>query len=358
MSTLTETPVAAGTGAAVSAGSLLIVGIPADTHVGGHFARAARPMVERTQTCDFSDAYRAPRVLRTLNWRLRGHRPTHLTAFSRRLVDLCERERPTWLLATGMAAIDRDALQAIGRLGAVRINFLTDDPWSPVSRAPWFLAGLNEYDHVFSPRTANLEELRQAGCGAVHYLPFGYAPDIHFPEPPDTAEEESRFGSDVAFVGGADAERVPWMKELADAGLSLALYGGYWDRDRATARFARGNADARTARKAIGGAKVALGLVRRSNRDGHSMRSFETPAIGACMVVEDTAEHRALFGPDGDAVLYVNTPAEARHAIGRLLGEPETRRRLRDRLYSLITGGHHTYADRLHSILTTVAAHG
>src|SRR6185295_12672501 len=99
-----------------AAGSLLIVGSPAETHVGRHFARAADLLVEQLRICDPERAYRGIRPLKIFNWRLRGRRPTHLSRFSREVRALCEAERPTWLLATGVTPIEREALHAIGRL--------------------------------------------------------------------------------------------------------------------------------------------------------------------------------------------------------------------------------------------------
>jgi hypothetical protein len=354
MLTLTETLPAPGP--RIASGSMLIVGNPEDTHVGGHFARAAEHLIGSSRVCDVREAHRAPRPVRTFNWRLRGRRPTHLTRFSKQVLEACANERPTWLLATGIAAIDRETLAAIGRLGIIRINFLTDDPWSPSNLAPWFVSGLGEYDHVFTPRTATMSELRAAGCRRVHHLAFAYAPEIHFPEFPETDADRARFSSDVAFVGGADRERVPWMQELAAGNVRLALYGAYWDRDAVTARFARGLADAGTTRKAIGGAAVSLCLVRRSNRDGHCMRSFEVPAMAGCMVVEDTEEHRAMFGPEGEAVVYAASPRDALLKTRYLLEDPLECRRLRDAAHRRIVTGRHTYADRLQTILTTVTA--
>ena len=99
-------------------------------------------------------------------------------------------------------------------------------------------------------------------------------------------------------MGGADRDRVPFIAALGAAGFSIALYGDHWDRFPETKPYDRGYADPQTLRQATAAAKIALCLVRRANRDGHVMRSFEIPAIGACMLVEDTEEHREIFGPD------------------------------------------------------------
>ena len=59
-----------------------------------------------------------------------------------------------------------------------------------------------------------------------------------------------------------------------------------------------------TIRAASASAKVCLCLVRRANRDGHTMRSFEAAAIGGCILAEDTADHREIFGPEDYAARY------------------------------------------------------
>ena len=151
--------------------------------------------------------------------------------------------------------------------------------------------------------------------------------------------------------GGADSDRVPYMVALTRAGLNVALYGGYWTRFPETKAYSRGQADPRTLRKAIGGAKIALGLVRRANRDGHSMRTFEVPAIGACMLVEDTEDHREIFGEEGKTVVYFNNIDRMIEKARWLRGSDEERQRLAGSLHKLITSGKHTYSDRLTRML-------
>ena len=84
------------------------------------------------------------------------------------------------------------------------------------------------------------------------------------------------------------------------------------------------------------------------------MRSYEVPAMGGCLVVEDTSDHRALFGADGHAVAYFAEPEEAVEKVAALLRRPDLRRDLARRAHAIVTTGGHTYADRLKSILQTV----
>lgn len=332
--------------------TLVLVGNAGQEHVGAHLCRAAEKLRLAVHLCDTRQAYAGPTWLRRFNWRLRGRRPNHLHSFSRQVVEACQEQRPKWLLSTGLAPIDAQALEAIGKLGVRRLNFLTDDPWNRVHRAGWFWAALRLYDHVFTPRRANIDQLRALAGPRVSYLPFAYAPGIHFPEPPHGAAEQSQFDADVVFAGGADRDRVPFMSALIRAGFRVDLYGGYWDRFPDTARRALGNADPATLRKATHGARIALCLVRRANRDSHVMRSFEVPAMLGCMLAEDTDDHRLLFGPDRQAVAYFTDPQEMVGRVRELLAAgPAVRRQLAEEAQERIVGGKHTYGDRLRAML-------
>lgn len=304
-----------------------------------------------TELCDTRTAFSAHKFILQLNWHLRGHHPPYLRRFSRHVADTCRAFQPTWLLTVGIAPIESRALVEIHRMGVICLNYLTDDPWNRLHYASWFMKALPHYDWIFSPRRANLDDLGSLGCHGVTYLPFAYAPDLHFPEVPGTAEEKRQFACDILFFGGADQDRLPYIQALVQNGIDVNLYGGYWERFPALRAHARGVADPGTLRKAVGGAKVTLCLVRRSNRDGHVMRTFEASAIGACMLAEYTEEHVEILGPDGDAVVYFRSDVELVDRARRLLAQPWERERLKERLMKRIVHGHNTYRDRLVTML-------
>ena len=333
---------------------LVIVGQLGGTNVGASLQRAAMRSCVAATFVDASLPASVPRWLRIASWRLAGHRPAHLATLSQQVVATCRQMRPRWLLTTGLVPVNARALAAVGRLGVRRLNYLTDDPWNPGLRSAWFLAALREYDHVFSVRRSNLADLARHGCAHVSYLPFGFDADLFFPEPPSDSERP-RYAADVVFVGGADRDRVPYIAALGRAGFDVALYGDYWSRYPATRAHDRGYADPTTLRKATSAARVALCLVRRANRDGQVMRSYEAAAIGACMLVEDTPEHRELFGPDGEAVTYFGTLDQMLDRLRRLLACPADRRRLAAAVRQRILAGGHTYADRLRAMLREAA---
>lgn len=330
---------------------LLLVGNQGGTNVGWSLYHASANLGIRADFADALQASKARAWKRRIAWRLLGHRPPRMATFSADLLGLCQKLRPPCLLATGFAPITRRTLESIGSMGITRLNYLTDDPWNPAFRARWFFEALPMYDAVFSARRANIPDLEELGCRAVHYMPFGYDPKLCYPQQAD-AEEVRRLSADISFVGGADRDRVPFIAALAAARFSIALYGGQWERFPETRPHCRGYADPQAFRKATAAAKIALCLVRRANRDGHVMRSFEIPAIGACMLVEDTEEHREIFGADGESVVYFRSIPEMIDKARRLLDRPAERERLAAAAHLRAINGHNTYQDRLAAMLS------
>lgn len=334
---------------------LLIVGRPGGTNVGASLQRAAARAGLETRLVDAGAAWAAARVVRLFTWRLIGHRPPALGKLSRSLIETCRLFRPHWVLTTGLAPVPAETLAEL-RLGGVRCsNYLTDDPWNPSVRSDWFFAALRYYDDVFSVRRANLQDLARHGCARVSYVPFGFDPDLFFHDAPAVSERRG-MTADVVFVGGADRDRVPYVSALIRAGLDVALYGDYWSRYRETRTHDRGHADPATLRKVTSAAKVTLCLVRRANRDGQVMRSYEAAAIGACMLVEDTPEHRELFGEDGQAVVFFHGIEHMLERLRWLLEHAAERRRLGLTVRDRISAGHHTYDDRLRAMLQLAAS--
>ncbi len=329
---------------------VVIAGNDGGTNIGASFLRAAPALGVDAELSDTRRAYEGSRLLARVNWWLRDRRPSRLREYSDELIERCRRVMPTALVATGLAPIERRALDKLRAMGVETINYLTDDPWNPVLRSAWFLDALNAYDRVFSVRRRNLDDLRRAGCRHVEYLPFAVDPALSFPETAN-AREMAAYRSDVCFVGGADRDRVPFIAALRNAGLAVALYGDRWDRYPETRSAWRGHASPGVLRKATAAAAVSLCLVRRANRDGHTMRSFEVPAMGGCMLVEETDEHRDLFGENDVVVRYFQSAGGLAQAAAGLLANPSLRRRLAAAALAWIGAHRHTYRDRLHTML-------
>jgi len=129
----------------------------------------------------------------------------------------------------------------------------------------------------------------------------------------------------------------------------VLLAGAYWD--RAFRAYALAIKPPEIVRALTAAAKVNLCLVRRANRDGHVMRSFEIAAIGGCILAQDTDEHRDISGPEDEAVIYFRDAKEAAQRACALLCDSSERKRLSVCLQRRIAGGAHTYAHRLRTML-------
>lgn len=330
---------------------LLIAGIDGGTAIGGSLLRAAKAQGIVSELADTQLAFGGPGLLRSASWHLLGKRPPRLAAYGREVLARCERLAPQAVLATGLAPLSADVLRRLGASGVRRINFLTDDPWNPAHSAAWFHEALPNYDVVYTPRRANMADLARAGCRAVRFLPFAFDPDIFYPPVAAEQDRAPMAASDVVFAGGADTDRIGYLQALADSGLSVALYGGYWENVRGLRALHRGMLAPDDLRHALASAKVGLCLVRRANRDGNCMRTFEVPAVGTCMLAEDTPEHREIFGDDGAQVLYFRTAAEMVERCRLLCEDEALRMRLAAAAHAAIAAGGHTWSDRLSSML-------
>lgn len=333
---------------------LLIVGVGGGTSIGESFLRAGRREGMDVSFLDMARAYDGPPILKSMWWHLLDRRPYSLKKFSQEVYSRTTSSGVNMVLTTGLAPIDAVTLERLGRAGIIRANFLTDDPWNPALGSEWFAAGLPHYDFVFTPRRANVNDLAGAGCKRVHYLPFGFDEEIFYSDPPKDRRVRDSLESDVFFAGGADHERRPYIESLIDSGLKVLLYGNYWDRYEGTKRHSRGLADPATVRQGLSTTKVGLCLVRRGNRDGNSMRTFEVPAVGACPLVEDTPEHREIFGDDGEFVTYFHGIPEMVEKAKYLVANGAERSRLARECHRHIAGGAHTYGHRIKQMLQVV----
>jgi spore maturation protein CgeB len=244
-------------------------------------------------------------------------------------------------------------LRRLKQMGAVLVNFSTDDPFNPVVKFPYLREAIREYDIYATPRTANVAQLLAHGARKTQLVPFAYKPSLHFVDPADAPGVDD--GCDLLFIGGADSDRVPFFRRIVELwpDVRLSLYGNYWNRDPLLARFWRGFAHGDVYRTATRRARFAINLVRRANRDGHVMRTFEVPACGGCMLAERTEDHARFFDEGRDA-LFFDTP-ESLVGQARALADDGPRRA------GIAMSGHrrvvrdgHTYGNRLQAILQAV----
>ena len=220
------------------------------------------------------------------------------------------------------------------------VNYTIDDPFGGRDRLRFRLyhRALPYYDLVVVVREANVAEARNEGARNVVRV-YRSADEVAHRPRALAPDEQRQFASEVAFVGTWMPERGPFIAELVRLGVPVSIWGDRWHKAREWALLKahwRGHAlyDERYG-KVILSAKVVLGLLSKDNRDLHTTRSMEIPALGAVLCAERTSEHLALY-QDGVEALYWSTPVECAAACRRLLSDQAYRhsigRRGRERL--------------------------
>jgi len=254
----------------------------------------------------------------------------------------------TLVITTGLTHVRAAFIQKLKQSGCIFAHYSTDDPWNLFHRARWHHAALLEYDLVYTPRTSNIEQFRTLGCPNVKLMRFGFDERLF----PDTAVDNSEVqAADALFVGGADQERAAFFEAFKAAGGNPTIVGGYWDRWSKLKENWIGHLPPNALLALTLRASVNIILVKHSNRDGHTMRTIEAGAIGCCMIVEDTPDHRDLFGNDGAAVRYFRNPTQAASIIQELMPDHVERARMAKAVKTLVRETGQSYLHRLTTML-------
>jgi hypothetical protein len=338
---------------------ILLIGNMTYWHVGAFFRNALQalgyPHIALDQT--LYEQIAAPPIVRKVAFRLMGRRPVGYWRFNRDILGAARDLGAEIVLVSGSAPVAASTLRELKeQIGAVVINYATDDPFNKLACPRWVVGNIPFYDLYVCTKRAIMDDVRAAGCRQVAFVPFGYDSSLHFADRFESAEELDKFTCDVVFVGGGDRYRYPYFEALVQEipDIRLHLYGGYWDRNPTLARYDRGFARGRDYRLALRGAKIAPCLVRRANRDGHVMRTFEVPACGGFMLAERTAEHQEFFR-EGEEVGYFSSPGEMVERVRHYLNRDNERQRMAEAAYCKVMTENHTYARRLEQILELAA---
>jgi hypothetical protein len=143
---------------------------------------------------------------------------------------------------------------------------------------------------------------------------------------------EEQFRSAVVFVGTWMPERGPFLKELLDLKIPLAIWGDRWQKSPEwpiLKKVWRGHGvHGRDYVKAISGAKVCLGLLSKGNRDLHTQRSVEAPYAGALLCAERTSEHLAMYR-EGEEAVFWSSAEECAQKCRELLVDSALREKIR-----------------------------
>ena len=325
-------------------------------HFGAFFKSALTEMGIEHAVADFYK-YVQPledSLVHKVAFRLLRRRPLTYWALNRNILETAREFRPNIILVTTGPFISASTLISLReKTGAFLINYCIEDPYNPANSTRDLLAGIPLYDLFACTKKAIMDDVQRAGARNVAYVPVAYEPSLFFPESPASEEEREKFACDVAFIGTADPDRFVLLNEIRERlpGIRLQLYGSFWDRDPYLRRIWKGHVVGKDHRLAIGGARICLGILRRTNRDTITDRSFQIPACRGFMVAERSNEHEELLAEGEEAAFYDSTE-ELVEKVRVYLSRDDERARMANAAYHRVTTGGHTFKHRLEQILS------
>jgi spore maturation protein CgeB len=238
--------------------------------------------------------------------------------------------RPELVWADKQEFLLPETLVRLRRAGTRLVSF-TPDPYFTLNwkRTPLMDAALEEFDLFAYCKTYERAAYEAIGKQAI-YMPLGYCDETHRPLP----SSDQRWHCTVSFLGGWEPRRERYLHEVAVAGSDLKIWGAHWEflrdgkwslrRKFILDQFSNGERyhvrkDLQLAvclqggevygddyARALTGAKIGLGFLRKVCPDQHTTRTFEIPACGSMLLADRTDEHREFFEEGVEAEFFAD----------------------------------------------------
>jgi spore maturation protein CgeB len=239
------------------------------------------------------------------------------------------------------------------------VGFSPDDMMNGANQSRHFLHGLPLYDYYVTNKSYNVPELEALGCPKVLFMDNGYDPRTHHPAELGAGDRE-RYGGAVGFIGQWEPDRAGSLRELAQAGMRVRVWGYTWERMRQVPpNLILENRPwwSEDYAKAICAFDINLCFLRKCNRDRQTTRSIEIPACGAFMLAERTDEHLRLF-EEGKEAEFFSDERELLEKARYYLEHAEERASIAQRGYQRCVRDAYSYPERLQKILASMGKLG
>ncbi len=263
-------------------------------------------------TWKFGGQVFAPWILRALPEAMKGRR-----------YDVCVVDSGEWVTPKIIETIRRHA----GRV----VNYVIDDPFGvrDTARFRAYRRSLKHYDLCVVVRPDNVREATLAGARRVLRVFMSSDEMSHAPRQL-TAGDRAKWDCEVLFLGTWFPERGPFLLELMKRGVPVTIRGTNWSKaaewTELKAAWKSGPVIGDDYAKAIQCAKVNIGLLSKGNRDLHTTRSLEIPALGGLLCAERTSEHLAMYEEGTEALFWSDAAECAAVCMQALADEPRRRR--------------------------------
>lgn len=258
---------------------------------------------------------------------------------NRRVLAAAREFRPQLVWAEKQEYLSVETIEALRSLGARLVHF-TPDPYFSLDwkRTKTMDAAIGAFDILVYCKAYERGSYEALGKPLV-YMPLGYCDEVHRPLPSD----DPRWSCAAGFLGGWEPRREHLLHAVAAAGVELKIWGGAWDflhdgrwslrrqlvlgqlagQDKfrihrnplVAAAHQGGEVYADDYARALTGARIGLGFLRKVCADQHTTRTFEIPACGSMLIADRTDEHMAFFA-EGKEAEYFGTEEELVDKVG------------------------------------------
>jgi len=258
----------------------------------------------------------------------RMHRGSVVIAINESVLSAARDFHPELVWADKQEFLRIETIQELRKLGARLVHF-TPDPYFTLSwkRTPLMDEAMRAFDVLVYCKSYERAQYEALGKQSI-YMPLGYCDEVHRPLP----STDRQWSCAVGFLGGWEPRREQLLHAVAATGVGLKIWGGHWDflkdgrwtlRRRIILGQLAGGDHFRIHcdptlipclqgdevygddyAKALTGAGIGLGFLRKVCPDQHTTRTFEIPACGSMLLADRTDEHQAFFEEGKEAEFF------------------------------------------------------
>lgn len=251
---------------------------------------------------------------------------------ARSLPAAVKRARYDLVYVDGGHWVSPQVIELLRRYADKIVNYNIDDPLGERdgAKSKAYRLSVRHYDLCVVMRAINVSEAKKLGAKEVMRVNMSSDEIAHGPRVLTGADRE-RWSSEVLFLGTWFPERGPFLLDLVKLGIPVTIRGDNWHKaaewSQLKSYWKGGPVIGEDYAKAIQCAKVNLGLLSKGNRDLHTTRSLEIPAIGGLLCAERTAEHLEMY-MEGEEALFWSTAEECASVCRAVLDDEPRRQRI------------------------------
>ncbi|MBM9520473.1 glycosyltransferase [Desulforhopalus vacuolatus] len=218
-----------------------------------------------------------------------------------------------------------------------------------------FLEHLDLYDHFFTTKSFDVENLKTLGMKSVSFVENSFDVSVHRP----ISSDNPAFKNKVGFIGSYEDFREKSMLYLAENGVPLTVFGGStkgWSvafRSHPNVRFYDYGLYGDEYAEALSNFAINLCFLKHWNGDQVTTRSIEIPACKGFMLTERTDAHLALFVEGEDCDFFEDNDELLNKVQAYLIDETKRIKLSRNAYYKVLK--YHELCIRMRRCLLTIS---